>query len=210
VALPDTIPVTVRNFDQGRVDRLKADPELQYDQVPTVAESLWDRFLQWLGRLINSFFDNAVNTSWGKVLTYAVTIIVVVAIILMILKVDAFKIFFSSQSAGTFKHNVLDENIHAMDFDKLIQEALAHNDYRLGVRLVFLYALKMLADKNLILWDQGKTNHDYMNELNVDELKTGFNELNFYFEYAWYGNFRISHQMFSQVTLIFEAWKKKL
>ena len=84
------------------------------------------------------------------------------------------------------------------------------NDYRLGVRLVFLYALKTLSDKGLIQWDQGKTNHDYLNELRVTELQKGFNELNFYFEYAWYGNFNITPNVFSHVRRIFEEWKRSV
>ena len=157
-----------------------------------------------------AIFENAVSTNWGRVLMYALGIVVLIVLIMMILKVNAFKVFYSGHGANTFKHTVLDENIHEMDFEKLIQEALAKNDYRLGVRLTFLYALKMLSDKNHIHWDQGKTNHDYLDELKVSDLKTGFNELNYYFEYAWYGNFKINSETFSNVQLIFNEWKGKL
>ncbi len=128
----------------------------------------------------------------------------------MLLKVDAFKVFFSGEGANTFKHDVLDENIHAMDFEKLIQEAVSRNDFRAGVRLQFLYALKMLSDKNMIHWDQGKTNHDYIDELKIAELKSGFHDLNYYFEYAWYGNFSITQKMFAEVQVIFNEWKGKI
>ncbi|HCM77624.1 MAG TPA: DUF4129 domain-containing protein, partial [Cytophagales bacterium] len=63
--------------------------------------------------------------------------------------------------------------------------------YRNGIRLIFLYALKMLADKQYIQWQAGKTNHDYSDELGAGELKTNYNQLSRYFEYAWYGNFLI-------------------
>jgi len=209
-AQPDTMTVAERRFDQTTVNRLKEDPELKYDQVPTIAESIWDRFKQWIRQLLNSLFDNAVDTNWGKLLTFVAGLIVVIAVILMILKVNAFKVLYRGEGAQTFKHNILDENIHAMDFEKLIQDALSKHDYRLGVRLVFLYSLKLLSDKNHIHFDQGKTNHDYLEELSADELKNGFNELNFYFEYAWYGNFTISHNTFSHVQLVFNDWKRKL
>lgn len=209
-AAADSASVDARNFDSLTVNRLKNDSELQYQEVPTVAESLWTRFLAWLADFIDSFFDKAVNTGWGRILTYVAAVIIVVILIMTFLKVNAFKVFYSGEGAESFKHNVLDENIHEMDFDKLIQEALARQDYRLGVRLTFLYSLKLLADKNLIHWDQGKTNHDYLSELNVSELKDGFNELNFYFEYAWYGNFNISPNMFSHVQLMFNEWKNKI
>ena len=200
-ALPDTSNLVIRNFDPETMQDLKDDPALQYKESPTIAESLWDRFLLWLNQLIQAIFENAVTTDWGRVLMYILGIVTLVVLIMMLLKVNAFKVFYSGQGANTFSYTALDENIHEMDFEKLIQEATGKSDYRLGVRLVFLFALKMLSDKNLIHWNQGKTNHDYINELNLTDIKAGFNELNFYFEYAWYGNFSINQETFSRVRL---------
>jgi len=209
-ALPDTSRIVLRSFDPHTVEDLKEDPALQYKETPTIAESLWDRFLLWLNQLIQAIFENAVTTDWGRVFMYILGIVILVVLIMMFLKVNAFKVFYSGQGANTFNYTALDENIHEMDFEKLIQEATGRNDYRLGVRLVFLFALKMLSDKNLIHWSQGKTNHDYISELKMNDAKDGFNELNFYFEYAWYGNFRITQETFSRVHLIFDEWKGKL
>ncbi len=209
-ALPDTSTIFLRNFDTETVEELKEDSELQYKETPTVAESIWDRFLLWLNQLVQAIFESAVTTDWGRVLMYFVGIIILVVLIMMLLKVNAFKVFYSGQGANTFNYSALDENIHEMDFEKLIQEATRQNDYRLGVRLLFLYALKMLSDKNLIHWNQGKTNHDYIDELKTKDVKAGFNELNFYFEYAWYGNFNINQETFYRVQVIFDEWKGKL
>lgn len=209
-APPDTSTIFLRNFDTEAVEELKEDSELQYKETPTVAESIWDRFLLWLNQLVQAIFESAVTTDWGRVLMYFVGIVILVVLIMMLLKVNAFKVFYSGQGANTFNYSALDENIHEMDFEKLIQEATRQNDYRLGVRLLFLYALKMLSDKNLIHWNQGKTNHDYIDELKTKDVKAGFNELNFYFEYAWYGNFTINQETFSRVQVIFDEWKGKL
>jgi Domain of unknown function (DUF4129) len=209
-AIPDTSRIVGRIVDEGTLHDLKTDPALQYKESPTIAESLWDRFRLWLGQLIQAIFQNAVTTDWGRVFMYIVGIILLIVLIMMLLKVNAFRVFYSGQGANTFSYTALDENIHEMDFEKLIQEATGKNDYRLGIRLIFLYALKMLSDKNLIHWDQGKTNHDYLNELYSSDIKAGFNELNSYFEHAWYGNFRINPETFSRVEQIFSEWRGKL
>lgn len=209
-APPDSSNIVVRDFSNKTLEELKSDPSLQYKEPPTIAESLWERFLLWLNQFWEAIFENAVETDWGRVLTYIIGIVIIVVLIMMVLKVNAFKVFYSGQGADTFRHQVFVENIHEMDFEKLIQEAIAQNDYRTGVRLVFLYSLKMLSDKNLIHWDQGKTNHDYINELKAADLKTGFNELNYYFEYAWYGDFKINREVFSRVQSIFDEWKQTL
>lgn len=209
-ATADTVKVIARSFNQDVLNDLKSDSNLQYREAPTIAESLWDRFILWLSQFFNALFENAVTTNWGRVFSYAVGIVILIVLIMMILKVNAFKLFYSGQSASVMAHHVLDENIHEMDFEKLIQEAVNEADYRKAIRLLFLNSLKMLSDKNFIQWEQGKTNHDYISELTSPELKGGFNELNFYFEYAWYGNFMISQSMFQRVQHIFTDWRAKI
>jgi hypothetical protein len=205
----DSSDVDVRAFDDDIVNELKSDSALQYKEAPTVAESLWDRLKMWIRQLLEAIFNGAVTTNWGRLIVYLLGLAAAVAIILMILKVNAYKVF-NGGNGPVLKQGILDEDIHALDFEKLIQDAVTKSDYRAGVRLIFLYSLKKLSDKNLIYWNQGKTNHDYLDELTIEELKIGFSELNFYFEYAWYGDFRISPEVFSKVQRIFNDWKQNL
>jgi Domain of unknown function (DUF4129) len=206
----DTTRIEVRKFSQSEIDRVKADPDLNYAQPPTVAETLWDRFLQWLVWLINSLFGNATTTDLGRFLMYTIAIILTIVVIMMLLKVNAFRVFYSGADQGKQGYQVFHENIHEMNFEKLIQEATEKNEYRLATRLVFLYALKILSDKHLIDFSAGKTNHDYVEELKKGEMKTGLNELSFYFDYAWYGNFTISAEQFQKVHNTFSFWKENV
>lgn len=205
----DTMSVNVRSFHSQTLQELKADPDLQYGVAPTVAESLWQRFWRWVGRFIESLFESATTTNWGRLFAYAFLLIGFIVIILMILKVNAYRVFYGD-AASPIQHHTLDENIHEMDFERLIQEALARQDHRLGVRLLFLYALKMLSDKNHIHWMQGKTNHDYLNELSSGDIKRGFSELNYFFEYAWYGNFLVTDGVYARVKQTFDEWRRRI
>ena len=206
----DTTGVVQKEFNQAEVQKLKNDPELNYKQPPTVAENLWTRFKRWIGDLFSSLFTGTIGTNWGRVVLIVLGVALLVIIVMLILKVDAFKVFYSGADSGQIKGNVFHENIHEMDFEKLIREANTNGEYRLGVRLTFLYALKTLSDKHLIEWNVGKTNHDYVNELKAAELKTGLNELSFYFDYAWYGGFTINQEIFQKVNGIFKSWKDKV
>jgi hypothetical protein len=206
----DSAEVSLRRVNEAILNELKSDSDLQYKEPPTIAESLWSRFFKVIGQFLEELFQTAVQTSWGNFLSYLLGLIVIVAIIMMILKVNAFQIFYSGQGAGTMSKHVLDENIHEMDFEKLIDEAVTKKDFRKAIRLLFLQALKLLSDRHFIRWDQSKTNHDYIAELKADDLKKGFHELNFYFEYAWYGNFSINDEIFSKVQNTFLAWKAKV
>ena len=140
---------------------------------------------------------------------YLIGIPLLIVLILMLLKVNAFRVLFSGTGVPQ-KYQVLEENIHEMDFEKLLAESVQQQDYRRGVRLLFLYALKLLSDRELIQWESGKTNHDYVGEIETSELKPGFNELSYYFDYAWYGNFNINRQTFDKAHEAFNHWKKKL
>ncbi|HEY3403038.1 MAG TPA: DUF4129 domain-containing protein [Ohtaekwangia sp.] len=214
VGLPDTAVIVKRTFSQEQIEALKNDPGLQYHETPTVAESLWMRILRWIEEfflyLLSQILTTEGSVNWVKLIFYILGIAAIVLITMMLLKVNAFKVFYSGQGANPVKHNVIEENIHEMDFEKLIQQARDQNDYRRAVRLVFLFSLKMLSDKHLIHWEQGKTNHDYVAELKETELKTGLNELSFYFDYAWYGNFTISAETFGKVETVFSAWRMKV
>jgi len=208
--LPDSSNVVARSFDLKKLTELKNNEDFDYRQPPTVAESLWDRFMGWLREIISWIFRGAAETAWGRIIVYALGIALVTIIVMMLLKVDTLKVFFSGADKGSLNYETFHENIHEMNFEKLIQEALDKKEFRLGIRLTFLYALKLLSDKQHVDWRPGKTNHDYIEELKKTDLKIGFNELSFYFNHAWYGEFTVNEIMYQRVRLIFDTWRKKI
>ncbi len=203
---PDTLQVQPRKFDESKLNELRKDKDFDYSQAPTVGESLWERFWRWLKEILAKILRGAVTTDWGRVLLYAGCLAVLVVVVMALLKVDAFKVFFKGADVSSVA-GVFHEDIHAMDFEALIKEAVEQNDFRNAVRLVFLYSLKLLADGQHIQWQPGKTNHDYLDELETQELKTGLSELSFYFDYAWYGGFAVSALQFDRVQSIFKNWR---
>ncbi|MCA4897317.1 MAG: DUF4129 domain-containing protein [Bacteroidota bacterium] len=210
VGVRDTVVIEPHPFNQQALDSLQMSPEFDYKQPPTVAETLWQRFWRWVNELLSNLIQGAVETDVGRLLVYILAFIVVVVIIMALLKVNALKMFYTGSDAGQMRGAFFEENIHEMNFEKLIEEATAKQEYRQATRLILLYALKMLADRHLIQWQAGKTNHDYVEELKAGEVKVGLNELSFYFDYAWYGNFKINTQTFAHVQNTFANWRQKL
>lgn len=206
----DSTGITRRSFDERVIRDLQNNDDFNYRQPPTIVESLWDRFLMWIGQIFGWLFRGAVATNWGRIMLYAVGLVVLVVLIMMLLKVDALRVFQSGADKGSLEYKTFTENIHEMDFDALIRNAIANKEYRVGVRLTFLHALKILADKHHVDWRPGKTNHEYLIELKEGELKTGFNELSFYFDYTWYGDFNVTEDLFQKVSTIFDSWKQRI
>lgn len=205
----DSTSVDKRKFSDSKLEELKNDSDLNYKEPPSVAESLWTRLWMWLLYIIDLLIRGATTTQIGRLLMYAIGLALLIAIVMMLLKVDAVRVFFSGADRAV-SYQVLHENIHEMDFEKLIREAIEKNEFRQGTRLVFLYALKILSDKHHIQWVPGKTNHEYVEELAKSDLKTGFNELSFYFDYAWYGNFQVTPDLFQKVESTFQELKSKV
>lgn len=206
---PDTTLVDKKIFSEEKLRELKNNPDLDYEQLPTVAETLWDRILKWLAQFFDSFFDAAYDTNWGRVLLYTGLVALIIFLVMMLLRVNAFRMFFG-RGGSPAKFEAIEENIHEMDFEKLIQEAIDQQNFRKAIRLLFLYSLKLLSDRQLILWELGKTNHEYVGELERTDLKSGLNELSFYFDYAWYGNFQVNRETFNKVQSMFHDFKSKL
>lgn len=201
----DSNAIDIRPITKESLEKLKADPEMDYGQSPA-AVNLWERFKRWFLNWLNRLIGAAVSASWSTFLIIILAILSMVYVIMRLLKVDAFGMVYSGAKTSP-GYGVLDEDIHTMDFEKMINDALQHKQFRLAIRLLFLQSLKLLADQHHILWKPGKTNHDYLQELKAGHLKAGFNDLSFYFEYAWYGNFTVNETMYQKVAKIFNHWK---
>ena len=206
----DESAIEWRKFDQEKIDEHKADSDFDYGNRPVPGESLWDRFMRWLQSILSRILYMGTETPVGKIIVYIVLGSIIIYALLKIFKVDIRRTFYSGGDRGVMDYDVHDENIHEMDFEKLIQEAIRNKEYRNAIRLIYLSSLKHLSDHQLIHWQPGKTNHDYMAEISQDNLKSNFGELSYYFEYAWYGDFPISERQFRDVNDVFNNWKKQL
>ncbi|MGE0770735.1 MAG: DUF4129 domain-containing protein [Cyclobacteriaceae bacterium] len=206
----DSVAVESRSFDSNQLKQLKEDPTFDYSQPPTVAETLWDRFKELLTTFFYNLYQGAAKTHFGRLFLYGLGLAALAFIIMMIMRVDALRVFYAGADKGSIGSHGIHENIHELDFDRLIREAIEKGEYRMATRLTFLHALKMLADGHWIEWKPGKTNHDYVDEIEASELKAELNELSFYFDYAWYGNFKINSEIFQRTQNTFRALKSKL
>lgn len=208
-AIADTTVLQVKRFDPLQVSTLKKSSDFQYHESPNLAQSLWNQLLEWLAYVLLSFFQGASAAHWDQVLIYVLALAGFMVILLIALKVNVLKVFQSGTEWGLHPAATIHENVHEMDFEELLRLALEKENYRDGIRLLFLYALKILSENQLISWKAGKTNRDYVEELHAANLKVDFNLLSLYFDYAWYGNFQIQKDTFLKAEDTFQVFKQK-
>ncbi len=85
-----------------------------------------------------------------------------------------------------------------------MQKAIAQKNYRLAVRYSYLNVLKQLEEKEIISWEQQKTNKDYIQEISEKNIKNSFEKLTRLYDFVWYGKFQINHIEFAKVQANFE------
>ena len=206
----DSSKIEWRQFDAEKIAEHKNDPDFDYGNRPVPGLSLWERFIIWLNGMLSRLYYVGTTTPIGKIIVYILIGAIIVYALLKLLKTDVRRTFYANTDTVDLPYEVHKENIHEIDFETLIKEAVEAGEYKNAIRLIYLFALKHLADKHLVEWQPGKTNHDYLYELKQEDIKEGFGSLSFYFEYAWYGDFPITGELFADVNELFNNWRKGL
>lgn len=89
--------------------------------------------------------------------------------------------------------------ISKSELELMLEKALENNDYRMAVRIYFIFILKDLSEKKWITWKKEKTNISYLMEMRGKKQYDLFNESVSIFELVWYGNYTISKNDYSSI-----------
>lgn len=102
--------------------------------------------------------------------------------------------------------DITDEDVLA----KRITDAERAGNYRVAVRYYFLSALNAMARRNWILLSPDKTNYQYLRELSGKKIRNDFARIALHYEYAWYGNFEVSHEIYQTIKKEFISFQSKI
>lgn len=210
----DQSKTDVHSFNERALENYKEKKEFQYDDTPPKTTSAWDRFWtsfwKWFRELFRSEKNPQQNSLFAAVLKYSLmglSAALLIFVIFKLLKVD-FKLLFGKSKAVDVPYDESLENIHEINFDEQLETALENNNYRLGVRLLYLQTLKQLSDKELIDWQPEKTNNIYVAEIENQSLHAGFSSLTYQFEFIWYGDFSVDKTQFALLKQSFENFNQ--
>jgi hypothetical protein len=208
--LPDTVRLTVRNFAPGAITNYRSDPQFQYERVTEPPTSLWNRFWAWFWNKVGEIF----STGKGRqTLNTILTLLASAIIVYFIIKLTGMSntgLFGKPNKAHPFGYAVTEEDIHSINFDVEIEEAVKQANYRLAVRLFYLQSLKNLADRELIQWKIDKTNVAYVQELSGSKYHQVFRNLTEKFENTWYGDLPINEREFGRVREEFVLFNRQM
>ncbi len=217
--------VTIRHIDSAALHTYKKQPEFQYNE-DKIAPSWWDRFWDWVSEKWDHFIKwldhllstkdkktGQINHFWPIFFKYLFIVLGAAALVFLIFKligVDIQNIFRRKPASGAIPYSEFFEDINAISFEQEIENAVAKQNYRFAVRLLYLRSLKQLSDAGLIDWKIDKTNNTYINELRNEDQRTAFKILTLQFEYVWYGEFFIDAPVYSDIDSSFKDFKKRV
>lgn len=189
--------VNIRIPDKSKIEEYRKDPRFEYKKE--------ERGLSWWNRIllaINNFINNLLGTiAESGMLSIVVLLIIVVVICLIVLKLIGvdYRTLLGKKELDKSDIDIYTENVHEMNFDALISNALRNKDYRLAVRFLYLKNLKQMSDKDIIEWSAHKTNYSYQYEIQNSLLRSKFLETTLIFDYVWYGEFELDESKFTEV-----------
>ena len=213
IASKDSSFRVVKQIDPDFKSKYLADKAFNYSWEKN--GSFWSALKAQFARLLRALFGLSPDISFdfiSIVIKIFCTVIILAALFFVV------KIFLKHQGRWflekkneTLEIDVEDAEqlIHFADFQSLIEQAETHNDTRLSIRYYYLWLLKTLKDKELILWLPDKTNSDYLYEIKDITVKNRFSRLSYLYEYIWYGEFSINDTEYREAKAEFDAFLRK-
>lgn len=191
----------------SEVARYRAESDFDYHEDIHPPDSFFAKVIYWIRRLFNTFFHNDVT---GDALPYILFGAAVLFVIWKLIGADKASPFTSGSQKLVTDPALVEEDIHAIDFDAAIEQAIAEGRHRRAVRLTYLKLLKQLTDRGVIHWRIDKTNRDYLNEVSAHDIRLPFAQATRFYEYVWYGDFPLDAASFAQIRETFAGIDRRM
>ncbi len=201
----DSSEITPVPVPEEELAAFRDDPEFDYvEKVTPEGESFLSRILREINEALIDLMPDG-DSSFLDLFTMIG--LAVAAVILVVLISGIGRSFMRPAARLTSDMKEIDENIHEMDFEALIAEAVGAGRYRRAVRLLYLRSLKKMTDRGVIEWRLDRTNHDYMRQLGASapQALPPFREATLAFEYVWYGDLGVDSTKFERIWRTFEG-----
>ncbi|MBO3116617.1 hypothetical protein J4050_07660 [Winogradskyella sp. DF17] len=196
----DSSNLEVRPFNENIAERYTGN-DFNYDINDTGGVNLMQRILRkffgWLSDVFGFDID-FLDYQTLEYIIYGSLGIIVLYLLIKFLMENPVSSVFKTENKTIEGFSYVEEDIKQIDFDKLIKQALHNTNYRLATRYLYLKALKILANKEIIEWHFEKTNSDYYNEIKDSKLKSLFKRVSYIYDYIWYGEFPIDEATFNK------------
>lgn len=191
--------------DTLRIAHWQATPGYDYNHELLIPKpDLISLILKWIYNVLRAVFGNRVVDQYGEHILVSIFIMAVLLLGWFIYKKRPG--LFARTRKAPLRYSVYEDTIYNVDFDTAISQALAQQDYREAIRLLYLHTLKQLNDREIIDWQPHKTPSEYIYEVKKAELKVPLRKLTQEFLRIRYGNFEATAPLFEEMT----GWQQEI
>ena len=187
--------VDVRLLSDDVLEDYKNDPAFDYEGGPKETDDWITKIKNWINQQLALLYSSKVYSTLLDYIYYALMIVALILIIRGLIKADRRGLLYGKIDSNEIKIIESEEDISQLDFEELINAALARKDYKLAVRYLFLKSLKQLSEKEIIELRNNKTNYQYLSEIKNNGIFDAFKKANSRFEWIWYGNFPVDENL---------------
>lgn len=213
----DSEPRVQVDFEKFSIEKFKNNPAFAYYEH-IAEESLRNRIRRWPGKLWEKFWAwiLAGEEATGLIAAIIRTLpYIAMACVLVVLVWILANLERDVSGRGAMKKSQVrmlaeEDIIHHAAIDQLIEQAIVAGNYPLAIRYYYLQTLQLLTQKGLIIWQDQKTNADYMREIPKGNIKDTFARVTLAYDSIWYGNFEVDELLFSRTVQSFERLKAML
>lgn len=198
---PATHTYRRRYMDKERMQSLRSKKEFQYPDLEN------DTLETKPKEEVTSSSGSGFQGFDASILLWMVLAIAAVVLVLQLAGLNMRQLFSPGAARGRQEEIQMGENIHDIPYDTAIQQAIREKNYRLAVRLMYLQSLKLLSDRQLIEWNENKTNWQYVYELKDGNLRHAFRDITSVFEYVHYGQMQVPEEKFTVIQQVFHLFK---
>lgn len=192
-----TPPADTLVCDTAKIIAWQSDPAYAYNReliAPDV--NLLEWLNRWVGEILQKILGSSIAEKYSGYVLIGIFILILLSVIWFVYRKRP-ELFVRS-SKKNLPYTVEEDVIYGVDFEKGIEEALLHRDYRTAIRLLYLQTLKILSDQERIDWQIYKTPSQYIYEVKMP----AFRKLTLHFLEVRYGNFEATEVLFRSMQAL--------
>ncbi len=200
-----------RKFQPNFKQKYKDDEAFDYDQV-IIKDSIWKRIKEAITNWFQENIFGPINYGLNKSTTqFVVTIVavflfgfIIFYLIRAYIQKDMYWLIRKKSKKLISSSKLSEVDITTTNFEELIAFNIQEKEYRIAIRLYYLWLLQLLQKENKIIWNAKKTNADYLYEIKDIEEKAVFSYLSYLYNTIWYGEYKVSESDFFKAKQSFD------
>ena len=200
-------------FDQDKLNELKTNDDYNYN-IESYESNWWTAFKDWIATQWRNLFGDSLDSGFWffifKVLPYLILGAALIFIVWFIVRANPGNQIMRQHQASKVTLTEEEELLMTQNLEKMADDAIENEQYRLAIRYLYLNCIKRLDLKGIIKYANDKTNFEYLKEIEFKELSKIFRQLTIAYEQTWYGQMQFDETYFQNLNQQYETFHNTL